>query len=379
MSIFDSELQIKTFLALDYRQVLDQSRERNTRLDDHNSGDTLTLHTNRSGSLPRAVPLPRGYLITLAGSATCLPIAIGMEQRLILSTFPLQHCCGLLGPMVSLRNGAAFISPPASWVPCAESTLRMLRQLNVHDLVTCPSILEIMAHRPGALPMLKRMHSVVYTWGILGREIGEQLTLSGVKLVNAFGTTETGIISTLSPADSPDWRFFRLRPDLQYNACADTSQQPAQCRISVQQLGQQHLTVLDDTFVRSPEHTASYRCIDLADRVIILDNGDPFPFLLIEDALNGHVNVHEAVVFVYCSTIVVLVEATTDMTTYQRSHLEASIRSMILQTWDLAWRHAHLISTAIFQCGTFFPRSADGSILRDVVYEHLGLLMQEEN
>lgn len=375
--MFDSELQIKTFLAVDYRELLYHSGEHSTRLYDHTRGSTLTMHTN--GSLPRAVPLPCGYLSSLADSVTCLPAIIGMEQRLIFSTFPLQHCCGLLGPMVSLRSGGAFVSPPASWVPCAESTLRMLQQLNVHNLIIIPSILEIMAERPGALRTLKCIHSVVYTWGILSLGIGEQLTSSGVKLVNAFGTTETGIISTLNPADSPDWRFFRLRLDLQYNVRVDKTQQPAQCRVSVQQLGQQNLTVLDDIFVQSSEHAASYRCIDLADWVITLDNGDPVPYLLIEDALNGHVNVHDAVVLVYPSAIVVLVEATTDMTTYQRSHLQASIRSMTLQTWDLAWRQDRLINIAIFQRGTYFPRSPDGSIVRDVVYEDIRLRLPDKN
>lgn len=243
-----------------------------------------------------------------------------------------------------------------------------------------PSILERMTDSPAAVRLLTQMDGVAYSWASLDNDVGEQLALKGVKLTNAYGTTELGIISTLEPSDSEEWKFFHVRHSFRFSAHTPQIQPPLQFRLSLRLPGEPRYIRLKDLFIRSEFVASRFRRMESSDTVMRLDTGALFPPLLVEEKLNEHVNVREALVFAHSSTIVVVVEATNDMTRSQRSQLKPNIFSLIMQTWSLAKDHHHLIKIVIVGPEMTFPRSVDGTVDRPLVYKKVhSLILHEED
>lgn len=66
---------------------------------------------------------------------------------------------------------------------------------------------------------------------------------------------------------------------------------------------------LKDLFIRSKFIIIRFYCIESLDTIIKLDTKALFLPLLIKEKLNKHINIHEALIFTHSFTIVVVVEA----------------------------------------------------------------------
>ncbi|KAF1966037.1 acetyl-CoA synthetase-like protein [Bimuria novae-zelandiae CBS 107.79] len=362
LELFGTNMQVRLQCSLQYQELLVPLREKTEKL--HHgppAHKAFALHTYGEGP-PRFFVLPHRYLMTLADSAAS-------GHGMMLSTFPLQHCCGLLAPMLSLTlPGVSFVATPTSWIPCADSVVQILRQFKVKSLITSPRILEHATKVPGGTSHLRKLDYVAYTSDVLLYEVGQQLAAAGVKLINVFSTAELGIISSLTYSPNRDWRFFRLRKDVLCNTIFSSD---SECKLEIRPSGCNGYTRLDGTFIRNTTTSTDFRLMERSDKVVSLAQGILVRPWVIEDALNEHVNVCKALVYVLDPRVVVVIEPTTDMTELQRSQLEPDILSLIEDAFEYGQMHdlEKEVELEIIFCD--FPRTVDEAALRDGIYKEI--------
>ena len=377
LSLFDCNLHVAVHQALPYQMFQVPLRGTALQNDRVRSNRSLILHTYEYEGLPKGIHLPQRYLLTLAGCETSLTDRIPPDttETLLLSTFPLQHYCGLLAPMRALmRPGRAFICPLGSWAPCATSTIRIIRKFKPKAILTVPRILERISEAPNGVRLLKGLHYVAYSWETLHHETGERLASAGVHLVHLYGSSQVGIVSLLNPRNT-DWRHFRLRSDILCNIEVESvDANTTTFTIDVKAPGSDEYTLLPDVFVRSGTTSADFRPWEPSDEVIKLATGAVIRPLLMEEILDQHVHVNKSLVYVNqrSLTLVVLVQTTTDMTTRQRSRLEPDLYSMVLKSLEHdSVRRELQIQIILLGSGRTFPVSATGIVMRDAAYEEV--------
>ncbi|CAG8763020.1 4751_t:CDS:1, partial [Racocetra persica] len=164
------------------------------------------FHSSGSTSFPKLVPLSNRYALKAAESN---------HTEVILSTPPLFHIYGFIVILKSiLGSGSAHAFPiVAGSIPLANEVLHSLKQSNAKILYTLPTTLEqIYNNYSDEIKLLLNLKSIFYGGAALLPQVGEQLVKSGVKIRNAYGTTEIGpFMSTPEnlPSDIP-WNAMEL-------------------------------------------------------------------------------------------------------------------------------------------------------------------------
>ncbi|KAF5372435.1 hypothetical protein D9757_009931 [Collybiopsis confluens] len=75
-----------------------------------------------------------------------------------------------------------------------------------------PALIEIWAHSPKITLFLASIKTVITAGKRLNKAVGDALVERGVHINVAFGSTETGAISILSPDQGMDWEYFYAPP-----------------------------------------------------------------------------------------------------------------------------------------------------------------------
>ncbi|ETS86536.1 hypothetical protein PFICI_00364 [Pestalotiopsis fici W106-1] len=175
----------------------------------------LILHSSGTSGLPKPIPCSHRYLLSYA---TCHSFQSAQEtHNLAISTLPLFHGFGLVSVCGSLGAGKPVCIPPPSMIPTGASIAALIQDSGAKGLMTVPSIIEeieALADSKGHT-VLRELDFVAFGAGMLKPAVGERLEASGVRLINQYGSTETGPLTNfLKPERGHDWRQITLRRDI---------------------------------------------------------------------------------------------------------------------------------------------------------------------
>ncbi|KAL8829339.1 MAG: hypothetical protein Q9191_002068 [Dirinaria sp. TL-2023a] len=396
--------QIKFHTAYDYHVW---SNSMNDGIDENQSicvsnfdgGDSdrnvLILHSSGTTGLPKPIYTSHKYLLSFL---TCH--AFDSEEsasHLNLSTLPLYHVrsigytnssktkltigwqgYGLLAPALSLGIGKTFCIPISSVSPTAASILRLLDSVSARCMMSVPSILEEIASLPDSTGVQKlgKLDFVAFGGGNMKPAVGHALKLAGVKLLNHFGTTESGPLAPIFiPGSDYDWQYFRLRRDIEIRV------EPASTSISKFKFityppGWNGPFEIQDEFVTSPQNPMlDYQPVGRTDSVIVLATGEKIQPNILETALSEHPLVMAAVAFGdghFQMGVIVQPSQSTPSECFE--DFKGRIWPTVHEANERMDSHARIASKdaiIIVPHTTPLPRSDKGSLLRRELYAML--------
>ncbi|OSS44047.1 hypothetical protein B5807_11144 [Epicoccum nigrum] len=324
--------------------------------------NVLILHSSGTTGLPKPIYQPHRYLL---GFSQCyMHTEDEVVEAINMSTLPLYHGFGLVPPCLALGIGKPFYIPPANTVPTGSSTAMAIKLSGAQSLMTVPHILEEICALPPeeGMDALRSLQFVASAGGPLNHATGEKLAASGVDLLAHFGTTEIGPIAPLfKPGPDYDWRFFRLREDMDLHLEADNGYYT----LTARPFGWDTDFVLQDRLVTSERHPGQhFRAVGRNDDLIVLSTGEKVLPAILETLLCESPLVKAACVFGEARfELGVIVEPATLGTDAEQ--LKNDIWPIILEASQKMDSHAQMASkTSIIIADCALPRSDKGSVVR---------------
>jgi UDP-glucose 4-epimerase len=258
---------------------------------DDTDRNVLILHSSGTTGLPKAIRTSHQYLLSFT---TCheLPYNSTTEQA-CLSTLPLYHGFGLIAPFLSMGVGMPFCIPPSSGIPTGMSIADLLQRTGASSLITVPSILEEISLLPGdeGIRLLQELNFVTFGGGQIKPSVGETLSSAGVRLVNHYGTTESGPLAPLFvPGPDYNYQYFRLRKDvkLRIEPAPDAADGVPRFSLTTYPPGWGAEFKIQDQLVQNPFCPGSdFNAVGRNDAVLVLATGEKvLPSILETQLLN---------------------------------------------------------------------------------------------
>ncbi|KAF2205455.1 acetyl-CoA synthetase-like protein [Delitschia confertaspora ATCC 74209] len=339
--------------------------------------NVLILHSSGTTGLPKAIYTSHRYMLSFT---TCHDLSAENEtQRPCLSTLPLYHGFGLIAPLLSMGIGMPFCLPPPSVIPTGPSIIHQLQATGAQSLITVPSLLEEVTQIPGGkgIDLLSTLQFVAFGGGQLKPAVGEKLSAAGVRLVNHYGTTESGPLAPLFvPGDDYDYRFFRLRKDikLRIDPLPVNNETEKKFSLTTYPYGWGTEFKIQDQLVQNPLHPGSdFNAVGRNDDVIVLATGEKVLPSFVENYLSDDERVGAAVCFGDRQfEIGVLVQPASHIHVPDVEAYKKSIWPVIQQAnqkMDAQGRISGLDSVVVLSPDEGLPRSDKGSIMRREVYK----------
>ncbi|KAL2851873.1 hypothetical protein BJY01DRAFT_232774 [Aspergillus pseudoustus] len=279
---------------------------------DESDRDVVILHSSGTTGLPKPIHVSHRHLLSYVNNHRLDDET--EAQGTNVSTLPLYHGFGYLAPALAMGVGKTVCFPPGSIVPSAGSTLDLLRTASASSLMTVPSILEdlsLLGDEKGIRP-LAELDFVAFGGGILKPAVGTLLSTHGVRLVNHYGTTETGPLAPIfipnptkddaeggGDGEGYDWRFFRLRDDfrLQLQEVAPDGAE-RRFKLTTFPFGLGEPFEIQDQLVCNPRYPKTdFSAVGRTDDTIVLVTGEKVQPQLLEAALCECARVKAAVAF----------------------------------------------------------------------------------
>ncbi|KAK9414371.1 putative Carrier domain-containing protein [Seiridium unicorne] len=356
----------------------------------------LILHSSGTSGLPKPIPCSHRYLLSYA---TCQSFESAQETHsLAISTLPLFHGFGLVSICLALGAGKPVCIPLPSTIPTGASVAALIQESGAKGLMTVPSIIEEIEALPESRGhgVLRELDFVAFGAGMLKTSVGERLELSGVRLINQYGSTETGPLTDfLKPDRRHDWRQFRLRSDIigplqvQLHRADTKVEQPElsqsdaepkhsySYKISMQPFGWRARFELQDLILTKREWTLGTDIAELdfavagrTDDLICLATGEKVRPTILESLLRQQDGVKDVSVFGDNRfELGVIIEPVKEIKGDELESFKDFCWSVIQDTGRQMDAHARITSPAailIVSPGDL-PRSDKGSILRQAV------------
>ena len=241
-----------------------------------------------------------------------------------------------------------------------------------------PSLLEEIVEiaTQDQLQWLAKLDFVAFGGGLLKLRVGEYLASKGIRLLNHFGATETGPLAPIFvPSTEYDWRYFRLRSDLDIALNLDSSVDGSNTyRLKMRPYDWDRDYELADQLLARP--TSSHRDFQVLarlDDVIALANGEKVSPAIFERELTELQNVRAAVAFGSGHTeLGLLIVPSSPIPSFEEQALfKRTVWSKILDLNELADANARISSikaVVVLPHDVALPRSDKGSIARNRVY-----------
>lgn len=244
--------------------------------------------------------------------------------------------------------------------------------------MSVPSILEeivLMADGRGT-QVLAALQFVAFGGGLLKSIVGEKLSAAGVKLLNHYGTTETGPLAPIFvPKADYDWHYFRLRRDISLllEPIVTSEGEVQRYRLTTRPFGWGTTFKILDQLVSNPRHPLTdFNAIGRDDDVIVLGTGEKVVPRILETLLSESELVKAAVAFgnEYLE-LGIIVEPAMPVPPIQRDQFKARIWPLIVKANRQMDAHAQITSTdaiVVVPPGVTIPRTDKGSIARKEAY-----------
>ncbi|KAL4940296.1 hypothetical protein BDV06DRAFT_230437 [Aspergillus oleicola] len=337
--------------------------------------DVLILHSSGTTGLPKPIYVSHRHLLSFVNCHQ-LDTEAG-AQEINVSTLPLYHGFGLVAPALSMGVGKTVCFPVGSTVPSAGATLDLLKASDAASCMTVPSILEDIALLGDAgIEILARLDFVTFGGGILKPAVGERLAMHRVKLLNHYGTTESGPLAPIFvPSDDYNWRFFRLRDDLRLHLDEIASNgDERRFKLTTFPFGWGQPFEIQDQLVCNPDYPESdFNAVGRNDDTIVLATGEKVQPQILEAALCESSLVKSAVAFgEHQFEIGVLVQTASEMSLEQYDEFKKKLWPLVVGANEKMDGHARIQSSEailIVPSTTALPRTDKGSIARKDVYQ----------
>ena len=276
--------------------------------------------------------------------------------------------------------GMPFCLLPGSTIPTGDSVIHYLKLLEAASLITVPSILEEVAFQPkqeGARLLLSSLHFVAFGGGQLKEAVGEKLSRAGVRLVNHYGTTESGPLAPIFvPQDDYDYRYFRLRKDipLQIDPASDANDGTQRFVLTTFPPGWGAPFQIQDRLVQNPSQPGSdFNVMGRNDDVIVLATGEKVLPSILERRLLEDERLAAAVAFGDTQfEIGIIVQPAAHVVVHSPEDFRNSLWHLIQEAnkeMDAQGRISSLDAIIVIPSQVRLPRSDKGSIMRREVYK----------
>lgn len=265
----------------------------------------LLLHSSGTTGLPKPIPLTHRQLLF---AVNCHQFDTEEQaQGLNLSTLPLFHGFGLVAPGLSMSAGKTTLYPASDGIPNALSIVKLIKEAKPKSMMTVPFLLDDMVNLPGGegIKVLSHMDFVGTGGAALGAGVGDRLAAGGVKLLNFYGTTETGPLSlTFAPSDTNyDWKYFRLRTDVKYkvdelDATGDDGSKRYRLTVWAHPAGRTEGFEIPDQLIRNEQYPETdFAAVGRADDIVVLATGEKANPLILETMLSEVPLIKSAIAF----------------------------------------------------------------------------------
>ncbi|EFW13279.1 putative NRPS-like protein biosynthetic cluster [Coccidioides posadasii str. Silveira] len=337
--------------------------------------NVLVLHSSGSTGLPKPIYTSHRHYFSFA-----LCHELSTHEEILsptMSTSPLFHGFGLLPPCLSLGIGKPFCLPPSEGIPTGLSAVQLLHSSGAKSLLTVPSILEEIASLPEdkGLRILQSLHFVAFGGGLPKETVCHTLSAAGVRLVNHYGTTETGPLAPLYvPPPGYDWHYFKFRTDIRKslrvqfsNCCTDNVQSGNHLQLSLQPLGWLDRFHVQDILVKKPNSETEFSILGRSDDLICLATGEKVRPTILETALLESPTVKAALAFGDGRfEIGVLVEPVFPVAEGEFDQFKSSLWPTIEKANQQMDSHARISSPTalVIVAPGSLPRSDKGTIIR---------------
>ncbi|KAF8160222.1 hypothetical protein K438DRAFT_1985842 [Mycena galopus ATCC 62051] len=184
----------------------------------------LYLHSSGSTRLPRAVGQTHRLLKQWFAAPAITEIGDDGEHwgPMGVMALPPFHIYGLYQQLMQPLSGTCCaVFPPMALVPSAlpltpspDSILEHAQRTNCRSLVAVAVLLVAWFDSPAAMAYLKTLDNIIFSGGSPPQRIGDALVDAGLHLVNVYGGTEFGPLSTMiqNEEDKKEWAWFRFSP-----------------------------------------------------------------------------------------------------------------------------------------------------------------------
>ncbi|KAL6231238.1 hypothetical protein BDW75DRAFT_244087 [Aspergillus navahoensis] len=341
---------------------------------DESDRNVLILHSSGTTGLPKPIYVSHRHLLSFVN---CHRLDLEFEaQGVNVSTLPLYHGFGLVAPALAMGVGKTVCFPPGSTVPSAGATLELLRISNAASFMTVPSILEDIASTgEKGIRALAKLDFVTFGGGILKPSVGERLAVEGVRLLNHYGTTESGPLAPIFvPRGDYNWRFFRLRDDLhlQLDEISFNGNE-RRFKLTTFPFGWEQPFEIQDQLVCNPDFPGSdFNAVGRNDDTIVLATGEKVQPQILEAMLCESDLVKSAIAFgEHQFEIGVLVQPAPDIPPNEYNQLKEQLWPLVVRANERMDGHARIQSgeaVLIIPSTVAIPRTDKGSIARKDVY-----------
>ncbi|KAI2996525.1 hypothetical protein CBS147346_9312 [Aspergillus niger] len=204
---------------------------------------------------------------------------------------PPFHAAGLAYSLfLTIPVGTTVIFPASGGLPTAASLVEARKKTQIDILLGVPSIIQEFSQSPELLDYCsKHLDRLVYCGGDLPQPIGDAVA-SKIKLMNLYGASEVGMISTIHSKTNrdprTDWRYLHINPrmgaelrhvaDQYYELVIVRSPKSEKHQLSFTVFPDQQEYHTKDLFVRHPDPSKPdlWRWAARADDVIVFLNGE---------------------------------------------------------------------------------------------------------
>ena len=295
------------------------------------------------------------------------------------ATHILYQGYGLVTPLLSLGIGKTLCIPPPSVIPTGAFIIDLLQLSKAQSLISVPSILEEISTFPKSqgLQVLASLQFVAFGGGLLKPSVGEKLTAAGVKVLNHYGSTESGPIAPFFvPRPGYDWRYFRLRKDmdmrLERGPLLEDGVQAY--TLFTHPFGWANEFMFQDQLVANPQNPASdFSAIGRNDDVIVLANGEKVIPRILETMLFESRLVKAAIVFGDGQfELGVIIQPSKPIRVEDYHDFKSSCWPIVLRAGERMDAHARISSKdaiIVAPSAMILPTSDKGSIMRKEIYK----------
>ena len=281
-------------------------------------------------------------------------------------------------PFLAMGVGKTFCLPPPNVVPTGTTTVQLIKATGARALMSVPSILEeicTITHDEG-VKTLGSMQFVAFGGGLLKPAVGEKLATAGVRLLNHYGTTESGPLAPIFVPDAHyDWHYFRLRKDmkLRIEPVAGAEDGVQRYKLTTYPFGWGTSFEIQDQLISNPNlPMTDFNAIGRTDDLIVLATGEKVLPRILETVISESADVKAAVAFGDSQfELGVIVEPAMDLAARDLEEYRNRIWNLVTEANIQMDRHARISSKdliIIMPPRTRMPRTDKGSISRKEVY-----------
>ncbi|KAL7941141.1 acetyl-CoA synthetase-like protein [Trichoderma barbatum] len=345
---------------------------------DNVDANILLLHSSGTTGLPKPIALTHRQLVFSVSHGDF--DSEEEAQGTVISTLPLFHGFGLLAPGLAMAIGTTVCFPASDRIPDAQSIVDLVNTSGATGMLTVPFLLEDMAGLPNGvgLKALAKLEFVGTGGSALSAGFGASAAAAGIRLLNLYGTTETGpLTKTFAPKDGYDWKYFRLRKDVPLKISElEPYNGEKRFRLTVFPFGADKPFEIADQLIRNEKFPETdFAAVGRDDDVIVLATGEKVNPLLLETALTESGLVKSAIAFGENQfEIGVIVEPTAEIADEQKEEFKKKIWPVIVQAGERMDATAKIyspVAVIVVSPTVVIPRTDKGSIARKEVFKLL--------